>query len=86
MVDPELKVLWVNPEFRRLADPRVEPVGGRFYRAFGDPGGRRSRALPVRHGGRDRASPPATVLRIDAQHYLRVTVTPVADPPGRSST
>src|SRR5207248_2017994 len=37
VVDPDLQVVWVNPEFQRLADPNVQPVGSKFYRALGSP-------------------------------------------------
>ena len=81
VVDPELKVLWVNPEFRRLADPVIEPVGLGFYRAFGNPEVVGVEPCPFATAA-ETGKPAGTVLRIDAHHYLRVTVTPVADPPG----
>ena len=37
MVDPDLRIIWANPEFHSLADPSVEPIGGKFYRALGNP-------------------------------------------------
>src|SRR5207302_280793 len=37
VVDPDLKVIWANPEFHSFTDPAVPPVGSSFYRALGDP-------------------------------------------------
>ena len=37
VVDPDLRVIWANPEFHSLADPKVETIGGKFYRVLGDP-------------------------------------------------
>src|SRR5438309_5592463 len=37
VVDPDLQVIWANPEFYRLADPQIELLGTRFYRALGSP-------------------------------------------------
>ena len=34
LVDPQIQILWVNPEFRRISDPLLENISGvNFYRA-----------------------------------------------------
>jgi CheY-like chemotaxis protein/GAF domain-containing protein/PAS domain-containing protein len=76
VVDPDLVVLWANPEFRRLADPAVEPVGQKFTRAFGAPEVLGADPNPFQTAVEARG-PANTVLRVDANRYLRVTVTPV---------
>ena len=81
VVDPDLHILWVNPEFRRLADPDVDPVGQRFYRAFGSPEVVGPEPCPFVSASCNHA-PSGTVLRVGANHYLRVTVTPVVDASG----
>ena len=37
VVDPDLRIIWANPEFHSLADPDVEPIGSKFYQALGNP-------------------------------------------------
>ena len=81
VVDPDLKVLWVNPEFRRLADPNADPIGQNFYRAFGMPEVLGPDPCPFVSSGSGRA-PAGTVMKVGANRYLRVTVTPVLDSPG----
>lgn len=81
VVDPQQKIIWANPEFHQLTPPGVDPIGRPFYRALGaaeligsepDPF---PRAIALRR-------PAGTVLRIDANRYLRVTATPVVNPGG----
>ncbi len=80
VVDPDLHILWVNPEFRRLASPDADPIGQRFYRAFGAPEVVGPEACPF--GAAVRSGKPAgTVLRVGSNRYLRVSVTPVLDAP-----
>ncbi|HWE35379.1 MAG TPA: response regulator [Isosphaeraceae bacterium] len=81
VVDPDLVVLWANPEFRRLADPDVEPVGLKFCRAFGAPEVLGNDLSPFTAAVESRG-PANTVLRVDANRYLRVTVTPVFETGG----
>ena len=33
VVDPDLRIIWANPEFQSLTDPCVETVGSKFHRA-----------------------------------------------------
>ncbi len=79
VVDPELRVIWGNHEFHSLSDPRVETVGGKFYRVLGDPEVVGPDPCPFTTAVTSRA-PSGTVMRIGGNRYLRVTVTPVFDP------
>jgi two-component system, sensor histidine kinase SagS len=81
VVDPDLKIIWANPEFHRLVEPGLEPVGAKFYRALGSPEVLGPDPCPFTTALETRA-PSGTSLRIDANRYLRVTVTPVFDPTG----
>ncbi|HEX8201247.1 MAG TPA: response regulator [Isosphaeraceae bacterium] len=78
VVDPELTIIWANPEFRQLADPTIDPVGSKFYRALGAPEVLGPDPCPFTSAIGSRI-PANTVLRINANHYLRVTVTPMVD-------
>jgi DNA-binding response OmpR family regulator/GAF domain-containing protein len=78
VVDPDLCIIWANPEFHSLSDPAVEPVGSKFYRALGNPEVIGPEPCPFTSAVASRL-PSSTVLRIGANRYLRVTVTPVFD-------
>jgi CheY-like chemotaxis protein/PAS domain-containing protein len=81
VVDPELTVIWANPEFRALSDPAISPIGTKFYRALGSPEVLGPDPCPFTSAIGAR-TPANTVLRINANHYLRVTVTPMVDATG----
>ncbi len=81
VVDTELRILWANPEFCRLADPEVEVIGAGFYRALGSPEVLGPVACPFVDAMASR-HPVGTVVRISANRYLRVTATPVFDATG----
>ena len=78
VVDPDLRIIWANPEFLKLTDPAVESVGSKFYRALGNPEVIGPDPCPFTSAVASR-TPATTVLRIGASRYLRVTVTPVFD-------
>ncbi|WP_406695786.1 response regulator [Singulisphaera sp. Ch08] len=78
IVDPDLRVIWANPEFHSLADQAVETIGGKFYRALGNPEVIGPDPCPFTSAVASK-TPASTVLRIGANRYLRVTVTPVFD-------
>ncbi|MBX6315885.1 MAG: GAF domain-containing protein, partial [Isosphaeraceae bacterium] len=78
VVDPELQIIWANPEFRRLTDPAIDPIGAKFYRVLGNPEVLGPDPCPFTTALQSRA-PASTVLRIEANRYLRVTITPVFD-------
>jgi two-component system, sensor histidine kinase SagS len=81
VVDPDLAVLWANPEFRGLCDPGIDPIGQKFYRTLGSPEVLGPDPCPF-HSAAEAREPANTVLRIDANRYLRATVTPVFDASG----
>jgi DNA-binding response OmpR family regulator/GAF domain-containing protein len=81
VVDPELKILWVNPEFRRLIAPDIEPVGTKFFRALASPELIDSDRNPFEEAaGTHQAA--SGLYRVEANRYLRLTVTPVLGPGG----
>ncbi len=82
VVDPELNVLWCNPEFLRVADPAVEPVGVKFYKALGSPEVIGPDPCPFTTATASKQS-SGTVLRVDANRYLKVTVNPAFDSRGK---
>lgn len=84
VVDHDLKILWANPEFQSLADPAIETIGSKFYQAIGNPEVIGPEPCPFTSAVAAR-SPSSTVLRIGANRYLRVTVTPVFDSGGNLS-
>ncbi len=78
VVDPDLRIIWANPEFYSFADPSVEVVGSKFYRALGNPEVLGPDPCPFTSAVASRM-PSSTALRISSNRYLRVTVTPVFD-------
>jgi DNA-binding response OmpR family regulator/GAF domain-containing protein len=78
VVDADLKIIWANPEFHSLVDPGVEPIGSKFYKALGNPEVIGPDPCPFTSAVAAR-TPATTALRIGANRYLRVTVTPVFD-------
>ncbi len=84
VVDPDLRVIWANPEFHSFADPNVQVVGARFYRALGNPEVLGPDPCPFTTAITSRTS-SATALRIGSNRYLRVNVTPVSDASGNLS-
>jgi two-component system, sensor histidine kinase SagS len=78
VVDPDLRIIWSNPEFLAFADPNVVTTGSNFYRALGDPEVLGPDPCPFTSAVASRA-PSTTSLRIGSNRYLRVTVTPVFD-------
>ncbi|MGE5755040.1 MAG: response regulator [Planctomycetaceae bacterium] len=78
VVDPDLRIIWANPEFHSLGDPDVETIGSKFYRVLGNPEVLGPDPCPFTSAVASK-SPATTALRIGANRYLRVTVTPVFD-------
>ncbi len=37
VLDPDLKILWANPEFQKLTDAKLDSAEARFYSALGSP-------------------------------------------------
>lgn len=81
VVDPELTVIWANPEFCHLAGLRIDPIGAKFYRALNSPEVLGPDPCPFT-SAMVAKTPANTVLRIDTNRYLRVTVTPMIEAAG----
>ena len=78
VVDPDLRITWANPQLHSLIDPDLEIIGCKFYRALGNPEVLGPDPCPFTSAVAAKA-PASTALRIGANRYLRVTVTPVFD-------
>jgi CheY-like chemotaxis protein/PAS domain-containing protein len=78
VVDPDLRISWANPEFHALCDPGVETIGTKFYKALGNPEVLGPDPCPFTSAVASK-TPATTGLRISANRYLRVTVTPLFD-------
>jgi CheY-like chemotaxis protein/GAF domain-containing protein/PAS domain-containing protein len=78
VVDPDLRITWANPEFHSLCDAGVESIGTKFYKALGNPEVLGPDPCPFTSAVAAKA-PATTGLRISANRYVRVTVTPVFD-------
>lgn len=82
VVDPDLKIIWANPEFQSFVEPGLDPTGIQFYRALGNPEVIGPDPCPFTSSFAAK-SPATTALRIGSNRYLRVTVTPVFDTVGQ---
>lgn len=82
VVDPDLRIIWANPEFQSFVEPGVDPTGVKFYRALGNPEVIGPDPCPFTSSFASRG-PATTALRIGTNRYLRVTVTPVFDAAGQ---
>ncbi len=78
VVDSDLRLLWCNPQFQKFIEPGVEPIGAKFYRLLGSPEVIGPDHCPFTTATASRES-ATTVLRIGANRYLRVTVSPAYD-------
>ncbi len=78
VVDADLRITWANPEYHLLVAAGLEPMGCKFYKSLGNPEVIGPDPCPFTSAVASR-SPASTVLRIGANRYLRVTVTPVFD-------
>lgn len=82
VVDPDLKIIWVNPEFLSFVEPGLDPTGVLFHRALGNPEVLGPDPCPFTTAFASKA-PATTALRIGSNRYLRVTVTPVFEASGQ---
>ncbi len=78
VVDPDLRIIWANPEFCSLMDSQVQPVGAPFYQALGQAEILGPDLCPFTTAVASR-EPASTAMKIGGNRYLRVTVTPVFD-------
>jgi CheY-like chemotaxis protein/GAF domain-containing protein len=78
VVDPDLRIIWANPEFHLLTDSATQVVGCPFYQALGQPEILGPDACPFTSAVASKA-PASTAVKIKGNRYLRLTVTPVFD-------
>lgn len=78
VVDPDLRILWGNPEFYSFTDDPGRVIGERFYQALADADILGPEPCPFTTAVALRG-PSSTVVKIRNNRYLRVTVTPVFD-------
>lgn len=82
VVDPDLQIIWANPEFLRLTEPGEETVTSTFYRVLGAPEVLGPDPCPFTTAIASKAA-ASSVLKLATNRYLRVNVTPVFDRDGR---
>ena len=78
VVDPDLKIIWANPEFESLVATGTPLMGVKFYEALGNPENLGPDPCPFTTAVASHEA-SATELRIGTNRYLRVSVTPVYD-------
>jgi CheY-like chemotaxis protein len=78
VVDPDLRIIWANPEFHLLSDAANQVVGCQFYKALGQPEILGPDPCPFTSAVAAKA-PASTAMKIGGNRYLRLTVTPVFD-------
>ncbi len=78
VVDPDLRVSWANSEFCALSEVGLEPVGERFFRVLGNPEVIGPDPCPFTTAVAT-CRTASTLLRIQANRYVRVSVTPVIE-------
>jgi CheY-like chemotaxis protein/GAF domain-containing protein len=78
VVDPDLRIIWANPEFQLLTTPSGPTVGTPFYRALGEPEILGPDPCPFTSAVAAKAA-ASTAIRFGTNRYLRLTVTPVFD-------
>jgi CheY-like chemotaxis protein len=78
IVDPELVIIWCNPEFTQLNKDGGSPLGFKFFRAFGNPEPLGEEACPFVLALAD-GKTHSRAYRTGENAYHRLTVTPVFD-------
>ncbi len=78
VVDPDLRIIWANPEFLSLTDSQAPSVGGKFYQVLAEAETLGPDPCPFTSAVASRG-PASTSMKIKGNRYLRVTVTPVFD-------
>ncbi len=78
VVDPDLRVIWANPEFLSLTDSQSQVTGCNFYQVLPESDVLGPDPCPFTSAVASRG-PHSTVIKIRGGRYLRVTVTPVFD-------
>src|SRR5262249_2235102 len=72
----ELKILWTNPEFKKLTPAGSNPVDQKIYRVLGNPEHIGGEACPFL-ASIERHEPASAEFRIEGNRYIRLTATPV---------
>jgi CheY-like chemotaxis protein/PAS domain-containing protein len=78
VVDPDLRIIWANPEFHLLMDSSSPGVGSQFYESLCQPEILGPDPCPFTSAVAGKA-PASTAIKIAGGRYLRLTVTPVFD-------
>src|SRR6516165_3859064 len=78
VVDPDLRIIWANPEFHLMAESPLPIVGSPFYDVLGRPEVQGPDPCPFTTAVAAQA-PASTAIKISGGRYLRLTVTPVFD-------
>jgi CheY-like chemotaxis protein len=78
VVDPDLRIIWSNPEFLSLTVSKAPVVGGKFYQVLAESEILGPDPCPFTSAVASRG-PASTNMKIGSNRYLRVTVTPVFD-------
>ena len=78
VVDPDLRIIWANPEFQTLADSSETTVSGSFYKALGKAEILGPEQCPFTTAVATKVS-SSTGMKLASGHYIRLTVTPVFD-------
>src|SRR5262249_14832854 len=78
VVDPDLRIIWANPEFDLLTTAANATVGSPFYQSLGQCEILGPAPCPFKTAVASR-SPASTAMKISGNRYLRLSVTPVFD-------
>ena len=84
VVDPDLVVIWSNPEFALLCQEGADPVGLKFFRALGNPEPITDEPCPFVMSLVDRRT-HSRAYRTGENRYHRLSVTPVFDSEEKAS-
>ncbi|MFI5455073.1 MAG: response regulator [Isosphaerales bacterium] len=78
VVDPDLRIIWANPEFHLLTVSTTPMVGSPFYQSLGQCEILGPDPCPFTTAVASKA-PASTAIKISGNRYLRLAVTPVFD-------
>ncbi len=81
VVDPELRIIWANPEFQSLAGSTVTLAGASFYSALGKAEVLGPEQCPFATAKASKAA-ASTAMKLAGGRYIRLTATPVFEPSG----
>jgi CheY-like chemotaxis protein len=84
VVDPEIRIIWANPEFLSLTGSSAPDVGVNIFQALGSPEVMGPDPAPFTTALATK-QPASTVVRMEGNCYLKLTITPVFDAEGLPS-